>query len=279
MITTCYNTYYASSCVDGALQLINVSDPSSPVLVGTVSGSTSALLRDSGHDVATFERGAFTYAFVHTGLGRLMIDISDPSNPAVVDSHSFPLGVLKPNPRVAMFKRGASTFAITSNSEPEILLLDVSDPTSPVEGGNLSAASSAILGQVKALATFERGGSTFAMAGQSQMSTVSNGQTQMATNASNAVLLLDVSDPANPNILATLTDGADGGSVKLIDTKAIASFEVHGLLYAIATGNSGNSMQLMLLSSASHTMPPIAPPPPAMPHRPCLTALASPLHL
>lgn len=118
--------------------VIDVSTPTSPSIVGTLQDATdlntgtSSLVTTIGDD----------YAFVTTDDGKLtVIDISNPAAPSIVAAPSISLGGNK------QAIAGDVLWATRSGTD-EVVAVDVSDPTNPVEmatladGADLNGAAS-----------------------------------------------------------------------------------------------------------------------------------------
>ena len=157
---------------DDGLQLIDVSDPSTPVAVGSATDGVNGFDELNGpRGVATFIIGASTYAIVSSwsGNGVQLIDVSDPSTPVAVGSATDGVngfdeldGALD----VATFVIGASTYAIVAScSDNGVQLIDVSDPSTPVAVGSATDGVNGFdeLGGIYGVATFVIDASTYAI--------------------------------------------------------------------------------------------------------------------
>merc|ERR1711935_513630 len=78
-----------ASGADEGVQLIDVSNPTSPLAVGSGTDGVNGFDElDGAHGVATFAIGASTYAIVAgtSDVGVQLINVSDPSSPVAVGS-------------------------------------------------------------------------------------------------------------------------------------------------------------------------------------------------
>ena len=106
-------------CGDGSLQIIDVSDPTSPLLL-------------SSYDTPSYARGVTiskdgTVAFVaDEASGLQIIDVSNPNSPLLLGSYNTPSYAMN----VTLSKDGTVAFVADGNSGLQII--DVSDPTSPL---------------------------------------------------------------------------------------------------------------------------------------------------
>ena len=109
---------------DDGVQLIDVSDPSVPVAVGSATDGVGGFDTLNGAlGVATFVIGASTYAIVASEVddGVQLIDVSNPSAPVAAGSATDGVGgfdELNGAHGVATFVIGASTYAIVA-SDPD----------------------------------------------------------------------------------------------------------------------------------------------------------------
>merc|ERR1711968_73525 len=76
---------------DGGIQIVDVSDPSSPVAAGSATDGQGGFTRLGGaRDASTFVLGDSTYAIVasapYAGGGIQIVDVSDPVSPVAAGS-------------------------------------------------------------------------------------------------------------------------------------------------------------------------------------------------
>ena len=106
---------------DNGVQLIDVSDPSSPVAMGSATDGVNGFDElDGAYAEATFVIGTSTYAIVasYTDDGVQLIDVSDPSSPVAVGSATDGVNgfdELDGARSVATFVIGTSTYAIVAS--------------------------------------------------------------------------------------------------------------------------------------------------------------------
>ena len=161
-----------ASYSDNGVQLIDVSDPSSPVAVGSATDGVNGFDELNGaNSVATFVIGASTYAIV-SGFnddGVQLIDVSDPSSPLAMGSATDGVNgfdVLEAPQDDATFVIGSSTYAIvTAQNDDGVQLIDVSDPGSPLAMGSATNGVNGFdeLNGARVVATFVVGASTYAI--------------------------------------------------------------------------------------------------------------------
>jgi len=223
---------------DDGVQLIDVSDPSAPVAVGSATDGFDGFDKlDGAHDVATFVINASTYAIVASREddGVQLIDVSDPSAPVAVGSATDGVNgfdELDGAIGVATFVIGASTYAIVgSNADDGVQLIDVSDPSAPVAVGSATdgvGGFDELDGPGGLVATFVIGTSTYAI---------------VASSADDGVQLIDVSDPSAPIAVGSATDGVDGFD-ELDGPRGVATFVIGTSTYAIVASDTDDGVQL-----------------------------------
>jgi len=112
---------YVSTTLYGALKIYDMADPTTPVLLGSVSAGSEIFDLDKEGDLA-----AMAFVDFMAGIGVFFIDVSDPAHPAVVSTHSgldSPLKVSLEGTRAYVTDTGG------------VMILDVSDPETPAEIG------------------------------------------------------------------------------------------------------------------------------------------------
>ncbi|MGE5540691.1 MAG: hypothetical protein ACM3TU_00170 [Bacillota bacterium] len=175
--------YVVAGGVADDLAIIDVSQPASPVIVGTTTAG--ALGGDSGDVVVN---GNYAYVAV-TAVDRLsVVDVSDPSHPTVVGSVTSSTQL----DGITNLTLNGQYLYITSSVDDLISVVDVSDPTHPVilasktPGINdLNDAQDIVIQGNYAFVTSRLGGDG------------------LPTSAHLAVF--DVTNPADPQLVATTT--------------------------------------------------------------------------
>jgi len=225
---------------DDGVQMINVSDPSAPVAIGSATDGVGTA-NDGG--VATFVIGASTYAIVaNMGDGSVqLIDVSDPSAPVAVGGATDGINgfdELAGAFGVATFVIGASTYAIVASVYDDgVQLIDVSDPSAPVAAGSATDGINGFdeLDGAYGVATFVIGASTYAI---------------VASYADSGVQLIDVSDPSAPVAAGSATDGINGFD-ELAGAFGVATFVIGASTYAIVASFNDDGVQLIDVSNPS----------------------------
>ena len=231
------HTYAAVAASSGnRVQILNITDPSNVTLAGRILDN-STLALDEASAVAIFYTGGRTYAAVTASHddGVQILDVTDPSNVTAAGSITNSSSAKLDEPRsVAMFESDSRTYAaVAARTSNAVQLLDVTNPSNVTAAGSITNSSSAKLDSADDIAIFESGGRTYAA---------------VAALASDAVQLLDVTDPSNVTAAGSITNSS---SVKLHGPTAIAMFESGGRTYAAVAAKYSDSVQLLDVTDPS----------------------------
>ena len=220
----------AVSASDGAIQVINATDPARPAPLPSLAVPRSSAAGDPGQGAAitSFKSGASTYvAAAVPGYGRggglYIANITDPASPVLLSSSTDGAGgfdTLAGASGVDVARIGSSTYAVVASSgDSGIQIVDITNPSSPVAvasardgaGGfdELAGASSVAIARI--------GSSTYAV---------------VASARDNGVQIINITDPASPTPAAALSDGS-GGFEKLNGAADVAIASLGGATYAV----------------------------------------------
>ncbi|UCD07298.1 MAG: hypothetical protein JSW41_05765, partial [Candidatus Aenigmatarchaeota archaeon] len=161
---------YAASAGDDRLTVIDVSNPSSPTVIASLSGCTYA----DAVDVA----GDYAYLGCWTDSELKIVDISDPKNPSIVGTETVG-GIIN------IHVSGKYAYAAEWGNSGGLNVIDVSIPTSPSLVGFVSIPNASgvyVTGKYAYVTTY------------SPSDKLSN------------LTAVDVYDPTNPTIVSNLTD-------------------------------------------------------------------------
>ncbi|MBE0565877.1 MAG: hypothetical protein IH621_07980 [Krumholzibacteria bacterium] len=197
--------YFANN--DWNLQVVDVSDPSSPVAVWSRSLTAAAYALDLAND----------HVFIANGSGGLVVaDLVDPARPRIVAS--LPLGV-------ARDVKVVGDLAYVADDDKHLRIADVSDPSAPVALGAVATVGTAFGVDVQAgvacLATMHGGLEIFDVSDPSAPAALGRldlGSCQGVTVAGQYAYVLsggnfavvDISDPAAPSLVGTFPSISTG---------------------------------------------------------------------
>jgi len=200
---------YISSWIDDSLSIIDVSNPSHPTEVGYVldnsQGGTASTL-DGACEVYVVGNYAYVTAFYDHGLS--IINISNPTNPVEV-------GYIRDNSvggsaqalklPINLYVSGRYAY-VAGNGDSGLSIIDISDPTNPVEVGYILDDSNGGTATTLASITgvYVSGEYAYVVAG-------------LAT-ADDALTIINISDPTTPFVAGYIQDNSHaGGTAHALD--------------------------------------------------------------
>ncbi len=220
----------AVSSSESGTQIVDVTNPAAPTATGNLADNTTRLL-EGARGVKVFTAGSNTYAVVtaHGDDGVEVIDVTSPASPASVgrlaDDGSR---LLDGATAVTTFGIGTDIYAaVTSQHDGGLQIIDITNPASPAEAGNLADNTTRLLGDTSAVDTFEIGGSTYAV---------------VASWADDGLQIVDVTDPDNPAAAGMLADDND---LLLRGIRDMAVFETGGSTYAAVASWADDGLQIV----------------------------------
>ncbi len=232
---------------DGAIQIMDITDPANPVPVSAVFGGLGGFdTLDGANGVETFGSGNRTYAIVTAARGDAVqiIDITDPTMPVPVsavfdDSGGF--DALGGANDVVVFGSGNRTYAIVAAwDDGAIQIMDITDPTMPVP---VSAG-------------FDDSGGFVALAGANDMAVFDSGdRTYVIVTAYNddAVQIIDITDTTMP---VPVSAAFGPGRLTTLDgPHDVAVFDSGNQTYAIVTADNDDGVQIIDITDPANPVP------------------------
>ncbi|HEX4774984.1 MAG TPA: hypothetical protein VH234_05715 [Candidatus Saccharimonadales bacterium] len=168
------NYLYISESVNHAVYVVDVSNPTSPTLVGSASTGGNA-------SIDIFVQGNYLYLTTNFGSQLEIFNITNPSNPILVSSTSV-AGIVSRG----IYVQGRYAYFTDSNSNT-LKIYDISNPASPTSVGSVSTGASS---------------SPYGVTVQGRYAYVTNQGNQ-------TVSVIDVSNPATPVSASTITLAAN----------------------------------------------------------------------
>ncbi len=213
------NYAYVIAFNDDAFQVIDISDPASPVGVGQLTGGGLELDGATG----VFVQGNYAYVAAQADDGLQVIDISDPTSPVGVGQLTDG-GDLELEGASSVFVQGKYAY-VASAADDGFQVIDISDPTNPVGVGQLTDGGNLELNGAR---------SVFVQGNYAYVASVDDDGFQV----------IDISDPTNPVGIDQLTDG---GSLEL--NGAFSVFVQGNYAYVVAQADDG--FQVIQLGSSN----------------------------
>lgn len=209
------NYAYVASYTSNALEIVDVSNPASPVHKGSLLNGTGGALLKNPNSVYV----AGNYAYVTSASNALeIIDVSNPALPAHKGSLTHGTGGALLDLPSSVYVSGNYAYIASYNSNA-LEIVDVSNPAIPVHKG-----------KVTSLTTLN---SVF----------VSGNYAYVTSYNGNALWIVDVSNPAAPTYKAGLSNGTGGAllsnpnSVYVVGNYAFVSSKGSGALEIVDISN------------------------------------------
>ena len=224
---------------DSGIQVINVTNPSSPVPTAAITdaGAFTNLVAPTG--VATARIDQSTYALVsdYSGDAVYVINITDPARPTSVavisDANNLRLqNVL----HIETVEIGTKVYAVagaSSQQDSGVQVINITNPASPEPTAGIGVS-----GGVRGITTATIGTSTYVLAA-SQIGKVE---------------IISMTNPSNLASVATVTDG-QGGFTELGGAWGVTTVEIGTRTYAIITGNVDDGVQIIDITNPASPSP------------------------
>ena len=227
---------YALVGAAGAIQVVDVTDPHSPVPVSAVTGQVSGFEGLGGVvDIELMNKSHSTYAIAADYVNGTMwvVDVTDPHSPLLVSRVSGATpgfgGMGSPTAVEILSSPGGPHLLVASAGNGALHIVDMADPSSPEVTSMVSASGLYALDDPRDVETFHTAGGTYAM---------------VAAFGDNAILVLDVTNPDAPKWTARIDHGQNGFT-GLAGPEDIEVSGTLGRTYAFVAGGGPNTVQVI----------------------------------
>ena len=229
------STYAIVAAFEGAVQIMNITDPSAPTPVGSVHDSQDTMLRGA-IAVTTFTSGSSMYALVaaQTDDAVQILNITDPSNPvpvAFVEHGVAGFDTLRYPETITTVTFGSSTYALVAAFLDGIQIIDVTNPSSPTPAASVDRFDARFDGfpLPEDMVVTEVGSRTYAL---------------VASNMGNGIQIIDVDLTSGP-VLTSAALSEETGILEItfmdtVDTTPASTVDLSGL----TVHDSGQSVSL-----------------------------------
>ena len=230
----------AASQNEDGIEIIDISDPTSPTSVGRLAHSTNL---NGAHQVDITTIGSSTYAVVAAKSNHSIeiIDISDPTSPTSVgrlvdDGNTEMAGAYD----IAIATIGDKTYAVvTGNSDHGVEIIDISNPTNCCQVGvaGVTDDNDRLLKNPTEVRIATIGGSTYAVVG---------------SHVDDGVEIIDISTPTSPSPVGRISDTDDGNSgatYELEATNSLAIATIGSSTYVVAGGYDDDGIAIIDIST------------------------------
>jgi hypothetical protein len=255
---------WGGNCAGTGVNVIDVNDPENPVLV-TVAGSHPGESHEDMVIRRIGDRDIMAVGVQQCGdggrTGMDLFDITDPASPTEVSFFPTPGGgvheldvVVRPDGKVLAllavpFVEFENTY-FGANAGGEFRIVDVTDPEHPAElssWGIIANSSLPIVAGNGEISSSYQGIGYFAAYFDHSVRAADDGMTAYVSYWDGGVLKFDISDPANPKLLArtTFPFNADG------DAHSLATYDYHGDRYILQNDEDGEALSPPTLTSTA----------------------------
>ena len=244
---------------DDGIQIIDITDPVNPKATVSVTDSSNGfdMLGNASH-VATTRIGDSHYALVasYSDHGIQIIDITDPVNLKAVASVADGkdgFDTLATAVHVATTRIGNSHYAlVASYSDHGIQIIDVTDPANPTAIASVTDNDAACDSKSRDTSSSRKhflvGNVGFnTLCNASSVATTQIGDSHYALVASrgdDGIQIIDITDPADPTAIASVTDGKDGFDT-LRDASSVATTQIGDSHYALVASRGDSGIQII----------------------------------
>ena len=250
----------------GGIHIANITDPASPVLAASAMDGAGGFDELAGAaSVAVAEIGGSTYAVVASSAdsGVQVINVTNPASPAAVSSVTDGAGgfdELAGAASVAVAEIGGSTYAVVASSaDSGVQVINVTNPASPAAVSSVTDGAGGFdrLDGAASVAVAGLGANTYAVVASPGFPT--DGTWYVGGHLGGGVQVINITDPASPAAVSSVTDGA-GGFDELYTANGVAAAVVGRSLYALVTSLYDDGLQIIGIEAAGPNLPPEFPP-------------------
>ena len=249
------NHHYAlvAAVFDSGVQIINITDPANPTAVANVTdGSTYPTLKGAV-SITTAQIGSSHYALVAAvdDSGVQIINITDPASPTPVANiiNGTTYTELGGPSSITIAQIGPSNHhyaLVASRDDSSVQIINITDPASPTPVANVTNGPAyPTLKEAVSITTAQIGPSNHHYA-------------LVAAIAANGVQIINITDPASPTPVASLTNGSAypllEGAVS-ITTAQIGPSNHHYALVAASTTYADNGVQIINITDPASPTP------------------------
>ncbi len=220
-----------TSTGSNALEIVSVSDPANPVHAGSIVNGTGGALLNGPRGV--FVSGNIAYVASYDSSALEIVDVTDPANPVHTSSISDGGGGSIPclSLPYGIFVSGNYTY-VASDGSDALEIVDVTDPANPVHTGSL-----------------DNGGGNAAPYLDDPFNVVVSGNyAYVASYYSNALEIVDVTDPVNPVHKSSIADG--GGSIPYLNHSSDVYISGD---YAYMASSGSNALEIIDIGTITAT--------------------------
>ena len=233
--------------IDDRVSIINVSDPSTPLLVTNITDGTTYTVLDAPSDVTTITIDASTFALVtsYNDDGVQIINITDPNNLSAVSTITDDIDFnmeLDGAYSITTTTIGASTFAlVAAYFDDGVQIIDVTDPYNPIPASSITKGEDGYteLDGPQSITTTTIGASTFAL---------------VTAFWDDGVQIIDITDPYNPILASAITEG-ENNYTELRGPYSITTTTIGESTFALVAAAADDGVQIVNITDPYNPTP------------------------
>ena len=219
-----------------AILVINVTDPYSPRVISYVADDgATALGGASAVDVVRIGSGTYGVVASASEDGLQVLNLTDPADPMPV-AHITDDGMvaLAGAYDVDIFAVGSGIYGVVASPDDGLQILNLTDPADPMPVAHITDDNTVALDGAVAVDTIKIGSGIYAV----------------SASPDDGLQILNLTDPADPTPVASLTDDA---SVHLRGIRGVDTLALGSGTYAVAASDDG--LQMVEITDPSDLTP------------------------
>ena len=237
-----------TSYYDNSVQIINITDPSSPSAVYVIHDDSEGFDTLKGSlaiTPVTLNDTVYALVAASTDNGVQIINITDPSSPSAVygihdDSDGF--NTLGAPISITTVTLNDTVYAlVTSAADNGVQIINITDPSSP----------SAVYGIRDDSEGFDTLKGSFAITTVTLNDTV---YALVAASADSGVQIINITDPSSPSAVSSIRDNFDGFNTLSLPT-SIITVTLNDTVYALVTSAGDHGVQIINITDPSSPSP------------------------
>jgi len=225
-VTIANNYAYIASYNSSALEIVNLTNPSSPVHEGRIVNGDGGALLNGPIDVAV--SGNYAYVASYSSNALEIVDVSTPSAPVHKGKISHVDGgpLLRAPRSVNVVGNYAYVASYSSNA---LEIVDISNPAAPAHVASITDGTGGAL-----------------LNGPVSVDVVENyPYVYVASSNSNALEIVNISNPAAPEHMASISDGTGGALLGAPKSVTVVGY------YAYIASYTSNALEIIDISNKS----------------------------
>ena len=229
------HTYAAVAAYrDDSVQILNITDPFNIIATDSIT-DTDTLKLHVARGITTFNAGGHIYAAVtaYDDNGVQILNITDPSDITAADSITDTDTLeLRGARGITTFNAGGHIYAaVTAYDDNGVQILNITDPSDITAADSITDTDTLELRGARGITTFNAGGHIYAAV----TATIDDG-----------VQILNITNPYNITAADSITDT---GTLELLGTRDITTFESGGHTYAVVTAYRDDGVQILNITN------------------------------